>query len=433
MQENLDYHLEPSAKSVVTGPATAVPGQAAVSRAHCPYRQSSLLQQALAPDKMRVAFFLGAGCPLSIRIADGDETKPLIPDTNGLTKLICQALSNSEAHKIGFGTLLKRLTDSGKKEPNVEEILSYIRVLREVVGEGIDGLSSNVLTEMEKEICHVTTEVMKVQLPSDNTPYHQLATWIVGISRTQPVEVFTCNYDLLMEQALEQRQVPYFDGFIGSDTTFFDLASMEQDSLPPRWARLWKVHGSINWWRTAKGDFERRKDDTPGDQQMIYPSHLKYLESRRMPYLAMLDRLKSFLGRGQAVLVTCGYSFSDQHLNEVILQGLAGNPTTVCFALLFGDRKTAPEAVAKAVKHSNLRLLATDGAVLGTIEGDWLSGERTEHALHGIAVQTGEMKSRTNAPAESCKFLLGDFASLGRFLAQQIAFGEDASERSNAQ
>jgi hypothetical protein len=147
----------------------------------------------------------------------------------------------------------------------------------------------------------------------------------------------------------------------------------------------------------------------------------------------MLDRLKSFLGRGQAVLVTCGYSFSDQHLNEVILQGLAGNPTSVCFALLFGDRKTAPEAVVKARKHSNLRLLATDGAVLGTIEGDWLSDEKTEHALHGVAVQTGEMKSRTKAPAERCKFLLGDFAALGRFLAQQVAFGEDESERSNAQ
>lgn len=30
---------------------------------HCPYRQSTLLQQALAPDKMRIAFLLGAGCP----------------------------------------------------------------------------------------------------------------------------------------------------------------------------------------------------------------------------------------------------------------------------------------------------------------------------------------------------------------------------------
>jgi len=52
---------------------------------HCPYRQASLIQQALTPDKMRVAFFLGAGCPTSIRIADGAGTRPLIPDVSGLT------------------------------------------------------------------------------------------------------------------------------------------------------------------------------------------------------------------------------------------------------------------------------------------------------------------------------------------------------------
>ncbi len=432
MQDNTSPS-QPSAEVSGTGSSGLVSASDLVSRAHCPYRQSSLLQQALAPDKMRVAFFLGAGCPMAIRVADGAGTKPLIPDVKGLTKLICDSLSAAVSHKAAFETVLRRLSESGKTEPNVEEILSYIRALAEVVGShGIEGLSTQVLTDLDKEICRVTTEVMKVRLTQDNTPYHQLATWISGIPRTQSVEIFTCNYDLLTDQALEERQVPYFDGFVGSDSTFFNLASMEQDNLPSRWARLWKVHGAINWWRTAKGDFERRKESASSDQQMIYPSHLKYLESRRMPYLAMMDRLKTFLSRGQAVLVTCGYSFSDEHLNEAILQGLAANPTAVCFALLFGDRKTAPNAVTKARKHSNLRLLATDGAVLGTIEADWHSDEKREHVLHGVAVQTGEMMSRTSAPAERCKFLLGDFASLGRFLAQQIAFGQDENEQSNA-
>lgn len=432
MQE-IKHPSQPLGEGSETESTSLASSSAMVSRAHCPYRQSLLLQQALAPDKMRVAFFLGAGCPMAIRVTEGAATKPLIPDVKGLTKVICDSLSTSTSYKVAFETVLHRLSDSGKAEPNVEQILSYVRALGEVVGnDGIEGLSSQVLNNLDKEICRVTTEVVKVRLSEDNTPYHQLATWIRGIPRTQSVEIFTSNYDLLMDQALEEQQVPYFDGFVGSDSTFFDLASMEQDNLPSRWARLWKVHGAINWWRTAKGDFERRKESDSSDLQMIYPSHLKYLESRRMPYLAMLDRLKSFLSRGQAVLVTCGYSFSDDHLNEAILQGLAGNPTAVCFALLFGDRKIAPNAVAKARKHSNLRLLATDGAVLGTIEADWHSDEKKEHALHGVAVQTGEMVFRSHAPAQRCKFLLGDFASLGNFLAQQIAFGEDENERSKA-
>lgn len=55
------------------------------SPSHCPYRQSALLQQALASDKMRVAFLLGAGCPVSIHVAVGQDTQPLIPDISGLT------------------------------------------------------------------------------------------------------------------------------------------------------------------------------------------------------------------------------------------------------------------------------------------------------------------------------------------------------------
>ena len=394
------------------------------TRFHCPYRQATLLQQALTPNKMRVAFFLGAGCPVGIRVVNGDKNEPLIPDIGGLTKKVKETIEGLDDHKDGFATILKRINPTGTLEPNIEQVLSYIRALNDVVGDGnIDGLTEAALNELDEAICKVTTDVVKAKLSGDETPYHRLATWIGGIQREYPVEVFTSNYDLLMEQALEQRRVPYFDGFIGSDRTFFDLASMEQeqDSLPARWARLWKVHGSINWWRTKAGNVERcGHGNDSGNRQMIYPSHLKYDESRRLPYLAMLDRLKAFFSRGQAVLVTCGYSFSDQHLNDIILQGLSGNPNAICFGLLHGDRSKYPEAVKRARKQPNLSLLAADGAVLNTIELGWHSQENNGHPLSGMAVQTGDFKGRTEASSDSCKFLLGDFVSYGEFLMQQL-------------
>lgn len=162
---------------------------------------------------------------------------------------------------------------------------------------------------------------------------------------------------------------------------------------------------------------------------MIYPSHIKYDQSRRMPYLAMLDRLKSFLSSGQAVLVTCGYSFSDHHLNDVILQGLGGNPNAVCFGLLFGDRSGYPEAVKRARKQGNLRLLAADGAVLNTIERDWHRGEKSDHPLNAVAVKNGDIGLRSRASAELCKFLLGDFMAFGKFLAKQLDSQHDTPDR----
>jgi len=133
-----------------------------------------------------------------------------------------------------------------------------------------------------------------------NTPYHHVTAWIGAISRLYPIQLFTTNYDLLAEQALEENRVPYFDGFVGTRDTFFDLQAMEQDALPTRWARLWKIHGSVNWTEDQDGKIHRRH--SPGSKQLIYPSHLKYDQSRRMPYLAMLDRLRTFLDPDSTVL-----------------------------------------------------------------------------------------------------------------------------------
>jgi hypothetical protein len=406
---------------------------------HCPYSQSALLQQALAPDKMRIAFLLGAGCPVSVRVPEGEGTRALIPDIRGLTKIVSDHLNTSEAQKAHYASLLKRFGGGDPVNPTIEDILSHIRALQDVVrGGSIDGLDGKALAALDAEICRVTTKVVGVDLPEGITPYHQFATWIGGIQRAHSIEVFTPNYDLLVEQALEASKIPYFDGFVGSRQAFFDLTSMESDSLPSSWARLWKVHGSVNWWRQRVGispdEFEVVRINRPSidGRQMIYPSHLKYDQSRRLPYLAMLDRLRAFLARGQALLVTCGYSFGDQHLNEVVLHGLRSNPTAICFRLLHGARSAYPVALAKAGKHPNLSLLAVDGAVLGTVNRAWRVDEQTGHPQHGVSVTKKSTAENAGAESKTCEFLLGHFKHFGNFLAQQLSRRGDEQVTPNA-
>jgi hypothetical protein len=392
---------------------------------HCPYRQAVQLQQALASDKMRVGFFLGAGCPVSIKVpsgAGGGITQPLIPDIEGLTNQIRVKLSGSVLHKGHFNTILTLLDDSPTSKATVETILTRVRGLADVVGTTtFEGMSKADLTGLDRTLCEEISAVMMERLPSRDTPYHQLASWIGSIPRTHPVELFTSNYDLLLEQALEESAVPYFDGFSGSDRTFFDVPSMEQhEKLPPRWARLWKVHGSINWWINKDNEVQRRQKGDKDAALMIHPTHLKYDQSRVMPYIAMQDRLRAFLNHGQAVLVTCGYSFVDWHLNQAILQGLSGNPSAVCFGLIFGERSRAKSEIAKVGSRGNLRLLGIDGGVLGTVDHDWHAKPVDSHEFHESVVVTGSLGTRTNAPEDRCKFTLGDFKALGEFLAVQL-------------
>ncbi len=158
-----------------------------------------------------------------------------------------------------------------------------------------------------------------------------------------------------------------------------------------------------------------------GEQLLIYPSHLKYDQSRQMPYFAMLDRLRVFLRSDQCILLTCGYSFGDEHINAVIAQGLSGNPNAACFGMIFNDRANTPKAVDLAKRHANLTLLAADGAVVGTVDRDWHNQTKDDNPAYPIAVTTDLPDWRTKAPADRCKWVLGDFAALGRFLGHQLS------------
>lgn len=84
-----------------------------------PYRQLEILQQALSSDKSRIAFLLGAGCPVSIRTADGN---PLIPNIEGLTNNICEKLKTKKIDEI-----TERIQLPADKVATIEDILTLQR------------------------------------------------------------------------------------------------------------------------------------------------------------------------------------------------------------------------------------------------------------------------------------------------------------------
>lgn len=415
MNESEESAAEPSDAAAMHKAATTP------APSHDPYRRVTDILQRLSPGRMRIAFLLGAGCPLSIH----PNGEPLIPDIAGLTAKVKSALLAETATEDVTNGLWTRVEGRGIANPTIEDLLSHARTLLSLSGEGgVDGFSRAQLEAFDQGACATVRSAVSTPLPPEGTPYHTLASWIQSISREHPVEIFTTNYDELMEQALENRGVPYFDGFVGSASAFLDLDSMVEDDLPARWARLWKVHGSINWWLTKDEHVRRSRDRIDGEQLLIYPSHLKYDQSRQMPYLAMLDRLRVFLRAHQSVVVTCGYSFVDEHINAYLAQGLAGNPNASCLALVWGDLSTVPQAVALARKHANLTVMAADGGVIGTVQRDWCCDHKDNNPAYEIAVTRKVLPGRSAAPDGQCKLLLGDFAAFGALLASQLSSRE---------
>lgn len=364
--------------------------------AHDLRQQTGYLRAALEQEKKPLGFLIGAGAPMSIR----EGGKPLVPGLEELSEIVQRDVDPTSA------SVIKKLIGHLPKieEKNLESLLNYVRSLAALPGtDDIRGISVADLSKLDAEICKVVRSNVDQTLPAGDTPYFALALWIGSMRRIVPTQIFTTNYDLLMEQALDRQNVAYFDGFMGSRRPSFNLQAIEEDTLPNRWTLLWKLHGSINWSQDENGTVFRRATDADDDSSaLVYPSHLKYDQSRRLPYLAMMDRLKNFMRRPGSILVTSGYSFRDQHINEIIDQSLRANPTASVQGLLFDKLEIYPDAKQLARGLPNLILLAEDGAMVGSSSGEW--------------VPTIEEDGTTNPT----KCNLGDFLALGSLLRQLI-------------
>lgn len=400
---------------------------------HDAAQQARNLRQVLQDDKQRIGCFLGAGCPLGIYDVSGKRSVVLIPAVVELTKRVADGLraadtemGSTSTFRTQWDTLCVECKPTDGGEPTVEDVLTELRTLANRRGNTpVLDMTKQDLALLDDKICALISAEMTKPLPEYRNAYSRFATWIGGVHRDYPAEVFTPNYDLLFEQALEQHSLPHFDGFVGSREPWFDLASIEHDVIPPRWTRLWKLHGSINWEKTedvVNGSkitrVVRVTRVAAEGKVMIFPSHLKYDQSRRMPYLAMLDRLKAFFhGKDAPRLVVCGYSFLDDHLNEILLDGLRGNRNAQCFALMYSKLKCHERAVDFALKHSNLTVLAWDGAVVGTRPGLYRHGTigGDEHKPWLIEEGGAEEADPANI-TPACR--LGDFHYFSLFLEQ---------------
>jgi len=426
---------ESKATDPAATPATAAvasPSPRLLKPIHDAAQQARNLRHVLQDDKQRIGCFLGAGCPLGVYDAAGEKSVVLVPAIIELTKRIAEALQAADdapgatsKFKDHWNALCKECKPADEQDPTVEDVLTELRTLSNRRGNAeILGMTKKSLSELDDKICALIAAEMRKPLPSYRNSYNRFASWIGGLHRDSPLEIFTPNYDLLFEQALEHHPLPHFDGFVGSREPWFDLSSIEHDTIPARWTRLWKLHGSINWEKSedpAAGNRVTRvvrvTREAAAGKVMIFPSHLKFDQSRRMPYLAMLDRLRAFFrGNDAPRLVVCGYSFLDDHLNEVLLDGLRGNRNAQCFALMYAGLNKHSRVVDYAERQSNLTVLAWDGAVVGTRVGGYRAGTTggDEHAPW-LLEETPSGGDQKEAYPRS---RLGDFHYFGLFLEQ---------------
>jgi len=141
--------------------------------------------------------------------------------------------------------------------------------------------------------------------------------------RRKTVNIFTTNYDTLLEDALALNKVPYWDGFAGGAVAHRTQRYGEPAPLNGQRANLIKMHGSIDWFLCDKGYVWRvRNNDCypKADRRvLIYPQATKYIATQQDPFSTQFDLFRKSLNSSNSnILAVCGYSFGDDHINNEI-------------------------------------------------------------------------------------------------------------------
>ena len=373
-------------------------------------QQMSELKKILSYSK-NIGFFFGAGTSCAFGL----------PNIISLTTEVETNLDDDK--KSEFNKAKQCLIDTlGKTTRSVEDILNYVRQIRDLTkgkaNKEFEGISGEMAEKLDVAICRNIYEIIKTREEcADITVLQKFFAWYDTSNRNYVKEIFTTNYDMLLEKAMEANYIPYFDGFAGSYEPFFWPESIERfisvSELTGKWIRLWKMHGSLNWEQkpaSMSGEariIRRGKIDNPENELLIYPSKEKYDLSRKQPFIAYFDRLKNYLLNGELLFVSSGYSFYDQHINDIIFNCLRQNARLYMVVLCFSDDQVEyMKDYGKA--YLNLCVLGPKMAITNGKLYEWKYDDSEEDSE----------KSEFYWNASENKFILGDFKKLVEFLIE---------------
>lgn len=247
---------------------------------------------------------------------------------------------------------------SGRDQANIEDQLRVANELLrglEILGKTTD--AEAVRTDLETIIGDFGLSILRSERniaeageSERQKAWNTLITFLMSFaSRTgvrDRLNIFTTNYDRLIEAGAEVAGLHLLDRFLGNLTPVFRSSRLDLDMHynppgirgEPRYlegvARFTKLHGSVDWLQAGQDirriglPFGAEKIEpylaAPGlqgadaNKLMIYPNSAKDRETADYPYVELFRDFAAAICRPNSTLVTYGYSFGDEHINRVI-------------------------------------------------------------------------------------------------------------------
>jgi hypothetical protein len=312
-----------------------------------------------------------------------------------VSSLVGQTFNPKERSKA----LSEDLSKVAKISINLEDYLSHLHMWRAGMVEFASNTSLSLSDGQDLVISKKSIESLIVAITRKLTALVDLPTTgkedalkdhrrLLKKILTRPLNLrranlFTLNYDTLLEKAADAEGAVLVDGFVGTLRRIFRPESYDLDFYFPaqttegrvhrfdRVLHLYKLHGSITWHRCV-ADWENpyglyatfHNQNSPEEDVLIYPSPLKYGQTLGLPYSELFRRFGSTIAQPQSVLFTIGYGFGDEHVNALIRQALA----IPSFSLVVIDPAPASDFVNHLKQLGDERIWLVGGWQLGTFE-----------------------------------------------------------------
>jgi hypothetical protein len=176
------------------------------------------------------------------------------------------------------------------------------------------------------KLSSILKQFIKLETGKSDIQIDYLGGLLKFMKTFKPFHVFSTNYDICIERLCEMNNREYFDGFFGKkwDPTRFSKTD------PYRDLNLYKLHGSVTWWRDERGRYTSNEISMIDAKEPLrnivtrelevplisYPGRkLEYFE----PIFDLIDQLKNRLNNPNLKYIfAVGYSFRDDHIRRIV-------------------------------------------------------------------------------------------------------------------
>ena len=292
----------------------------------------------------RLVIFAGAGASLAVSSTKFPATQQFfeqLPKSiagNALYEMLVPHIkAETKKEHIDIEDLLGALYECARVSNAIHSgnsalapILSSQRAVSQVASPGLETTQvKNMFSSLESHVHNYASAINQLvydlysKAPSASE-YEQ--NWKKLISRAlkkyERVEIFTTNYDVVLETVIENEGFPIYTG--RTKTPFARLNTSEWtlgDTLESSRGRLTKIHGSVDWQKSGNEIFWGAPAFTGSHDRhvILYPA--KYKSLTEWPFNVFHQYFATQAKIADAAIFV-GFAFRDQAINEVIRAGI---------------------------------------------------------------------------------------------------------------